>query len=153
METVEYKDYSWTMWDTGGKSGLRPLIRHYYQNMKGIIFVVDSTDRDRIDGEQDSAGPPKNYSAKETLHMLLEENELKDAHVLVYANKQDLPNAMTAEEVAERLGLNRMKDRHWYVVPCCGVSGEGLYKGLVTVSWTCPIFTGTLNIKHWKNFM
>jgi len=49
VETVEYKNISFTVWDVGGQDKIRPLWRHYYQNTQGIIFVVDSNDRERID--------------------------------------------------------------------------------------------------------
>ena len=88
VETVEYKNISFTVWDVGGQDKIRPLWRHYYQNTQGLIFVVDSNDRDRID------------DAKEELHRMLNEDELRDAVVLVFANKQDLPQAMPAAEVS-----------------------------------------------------
>merc|ERR1712182_60385 len=49
VETVEYKNISFTVWDVGGQDKIRPLWRHYYQNTQGLIFVVDSNDRDRIE--------------------------------------------------------------------------------------------------------
>lgn len=78
VETVEYKNLSFTMWDVGGQTKIRPLWRHYYQNTEAIIFVVDSNDRERI------------AEAKEELHSLASDDELRGAHVLVMANKQDL---------------------------------------------------------------
>ncbi len=48
VETVEYKNIQFTVWDVGGQDKIRPLWRHYFQNTQGIIFVVDSNDRDRI---------------------------------------------------------------------------------------------------------
>ena len=45
METVEYKNISFTVWDVGGQDKIRPLWRHYFQNTQGLIFVVDSNDR------------------------------------------------------------------------------------------------------------
>ena len=87
VETVEYKNINFTVWDVGGQDKIRPLWRHYYQNTQGLIFVVDSNDRDRVD------------DAKEELHRMLNEDELRDAVVLVFANKQDLPQAMPAAEV------------------------------------------------------
>merc|ERR1712048_152977 len=84
VETVEYKNISFTVWDVGGQDKIRPLWRHYYQNTQGLIFVVDSNDRERID------------DAREELQRMLSEEELRDAVVLVFANKQDLPNAMNA---------------------------------------------------------
>merc|ERR1719449_498061 len=53
VETVEYKNISFTIWDVGGQDKIRPLWRHYYQNTQGIIFVVDSNDRDRIGEARD----------------------------------------------------------------------------------------------------
>ena len=88
VETLEYENISFSMWDVGGQDKIRPLWRHYYQNTQGLIFVVDSNDRDRID------------DAKEELHRMLNEDELRDAVVLVFANKQDLPQAMPAAEVS-----------------------------------------------------
>ena len=67
------------MWDVGGQDKIRPLWRHYFQNTQGIIFVVDSNDRDRV------------AEAREELQRMLNEDELRDALLLVFANKQDLP--------------------------------------------------------------
>ena len=48
VETVEYKNISFTVWDVGGQDKIRPLWRHYFQNTQGLIFVVDSNDRERV---------------------------------------------------------------------------------------------------------
>jgi len=48
VETVEYKNICFTVWDVGGQDKIRPLWRHYFQNTQGLIFVVDSNDRERI---------------------------------------------------------------------------------------------------------
>ena len=48
VETVEYKNISFTVWDVGGQDKIRPLWRHYFTNTQGLIFVVDSNDRERI---------------------------------------------------------------------------------------------------------
>ncbi|XP_041477971.1 ADP-ribosylation factor 1-like [Lytechinus variegatus] len=118
VETVEYKNISFTVWDVGGQDKIRPLWRHYFQNTQGLIFVVDSNDRERI------------HEAKEELNRMLNEDELRDAHLLVFANKQDLPNAMTAEDVTSALMLQNMRNRKWYIQSTCATSGDGLYEGL-----------------------
>ena len=69
----------------GGQDKIRPLWRHYYQNTQGIIFVVDSNGRERI-GESNGSV----VHAKLELHRLLAEDELQNAALLVFANKQDL---------------------------------------------------------------
>ncbi|URD96616.1 ARF [Musa troglodytarum] len=118
VETVEYKNISFTVWDVGGQDKIRPLWRHYFQNTQGLIFVVDSNDRDRI------------IEARDELHRMLNEDELRDAVLLVFANKQDLPNAMNAAEITDKLGLHSLRQRHWYIQSTCATSGEGLYEGL-----------------------
>jgi ADP-ribosylation factor protein 1 len=124
VETVEYKNISFTVWDVGGQDKIRPLWRHYYQNTQGLIFVVDSNDRDRVE------------DAKEELNKMLNEDEMRDAVVLVFANKQDLPNAMTAAEVTEKLGLHNMRNRQWFIQSACATTGDGLYEGLDWMSRT-----------------
>merc|ERR1711901_15923 len=118
VETVEYKNISFTVWDVGGQDKIRPLWRHYYQNPQGLIFVVDSNDRDRV-GE-----------AREELLRMLNEDELRDAVLLVFANKQDLPNAMNAAEITDKLGLHSLRQRNWYIQSTCATTGDGLYEGL-----------------------
>ncbi|KAK3413193.1 hypothetical protein EUGRSUZ_I01779 [Eucalyptus grandis] len=76
VETVEYKNISFTVWDVGGQDKIRPLWRHYFQNT------------------------------------------------------QDLPNAMNAAEITDKLGLHSLRQRHWYIQSTCATSGEGLYEGL-----------------------
>lgn len=57
---------------------------------------------------------------------------MKEALLLVFANKQDIPGSMTPQEVTERLRLGQLKERTWYVVPSCATTGEGLLEGLVS---------------------
>lgn len=115
---MQYKKVSFTVWDVGGQDKIRPLWRHYFQNTQGLIFVVDSNDRERI-GE-----------AAEELNKMLREEELKDVVVLVLANKQDLPNAMSVSEVTDKLGLHSLGARKWYIQSTCATTGDGLYEGL-----------------------
>ena len=79
VETVEYKNLSFTVWDVGGQDKIRPLWRHYYHGTNGLIYVVDSNDRDRIE------------DAREELTKMLNEDEMRDAVLLVFANKQAGP--------------------------------------------------------------
>ncbi|XP_016331930.1 ADP-ribosylation factor 4b [Sinocyclocheilus anshuiensis] len=118
VETVEYKNISFTVWDVGGQDVIRRLWRHYYQNTKGLIFVVDSSDHDRIE------------TAAEELNAMLAEDEMRDALLLVLANKQDLPKAMAVHELTDRLGLHALRGRQWFVQATCAVQGSGIYEGL-----------------------
>jgi len=123
VETVEYKNISFTVWDVGGQDKIRPLWRHYYQNTQGIIFVIDSNDRERVE------------EASEELGRMLAEDELRDAHVLVLANKQDLPDAMEPAMIADKLKLHSLR-RKWFIQSTCATNGEGLYEGLDWLSNT-----------------
>ncbi len=118
VETVEYKNISFTVWDVGGQDKIRPLWRHYYQNTQGVIFVVDSNDAERFE------------DAREELHKMLAEDELREAVLLVFANKQDLPKAKSAEEISEALNLRALEGRRWWVQACCATNGDGVYDGL-----------------------
>ncbi|XP_054623344.1 ADP-ribosylation factor 1-like [Dunckerocampus dactyliophorus] len=122
VETVEYKNISFTVWDVGGQDKIRPLWRHYFQNTQGLIFVVDSNDRERCN------------EAREELMRMLAEDELRGAVLLVFANKQDLPNAMSAAEITDALSLHSLHGRHWYIQATCATTGDGLYEGLEWLS-------------------
>ena len=65
---------------------------------------------------------------------MLNEDELRDALLLVFANKQDLPNAMNAAEITDKLGLHSLRQRSWYIQATCATSGDGLYEGLHLLS-------------------
>merc|ERR1712072_112933 len=108
----------------GGQDKIRKLWRHYYQNTQGLIFVVDSNDRDRIE------------DAREELAKILAEDEMRDAVVLVFANKQDLPNSMPAAEVTEKLALRNMRNRQWFIQSTCATTADGLYEGMDWMSRT-----------------
>lgn len=118
VETVEYKNISFTVWDVGGQDKIRPLWRHYFTNTQGLIFVVDSNDRERIE------------EAKDELSKMLQEEELQESLLLVFANKSDLPNAFSCSEITDKLGLHSLRNRKWYVQASCATLGTGLYEGL-----------------------
>eukprot|EP01126_Amoeba_proteus_P010645 TRINITY_DN14174_c0_g2_i3.p1 TRINITY_DN14174_c0_g2~~TRINITY_DN14174_c0_g2_i3.p1 ORF type:complete len:178 (+),score=28.72 TRINITY_DN14174_c0_g2_i3:60-593(+) len=122
VETVKYKNINFNVWDVGGQDKIRQLWRYYYQNTEGIIFVVDSNDRERI--------PEAGLEIKK----LLRQEELKDAVLLVLANKQDLPNAMSVSEVTAVLDLNSIHSHPWYIQTSCATNGNGLYEGLEWLS-------------------
>ncbi|CAJ1434378.1 unnamed protein product [Effrenium voratum] len=124
VEEVEYKNIKFTVWDVGGQNKIRRLYRHYFQGTDGLIFVVDSSDRDRI------------QDAKEELEKMLGVQEMENAALLVLANKQDLPNAMPEAEVMEKLELQKLQHRQWFIQSTCAPTGDGLYEGLDWLSRT-----------------
>ncbi|KAF4669220.1 Arf GTPase arl1 [Perkinsus olseni] len=97
VETIQVKNVKLQVWDLGGQSSIRPYWRCYYPNTNGIVYVVDSADRDRLP------------DARRELNNLLDEEELQGVALLVFANKQDLPDAMSSVEVSEGLGLTQIR--------------------------------------------
>jgi ADP-ribosylation factor 1/2 len=118
VEEVEFRNLKLTMWDIGGQDKIRPLWSHYYSGTDAIIFVVDSADCERIS------------DARYELEKLLSDDDLSRACLLVIANKQDLPGAMSASKLADELSLSSIRSRKWFIQPASAVSGEGLHDGL-----------------------
>jgi len=61
---------------------------------------------------------------------LLIHNDLKDAVILIFANKKDLPTAKNAAELSDLFSLHEIKGHEWHIQPCCALTGEGLPEGL-----------------------
>lgn len=80
--------------------------------------MVDSTDIERL------------QTASEELSAMLNEEELKDASLLVFANKQDQPGAKGAGEISEALRLGELRDRNWSIMACSAVDGSGVNEGM-----------------------
>ena len=118
VETLDYKGLNFTVWDVGGQDKIRQLWKHYYQNTDGLIFVVDSNDRERM------------AKAANELKKMLVEEELKDCCVLVMANKQDLNGALSPTEVTKELEMGEIKGRSWLVQGTSASTGQGLKEGL-----------------------
>jgi small GTP-binding protein len=118
VESMEYKTLSMTMWDIGGQDKIRALWKYYYTGSDAIIFVVDSSDTDRLE------------ESAEELHKMLQDDELANACVLIYANKQDLSGALSPNEVSMKMKLNELKNRKWMVQGATAINGNGLTEGL-----------------------
>lgn len=108
------KGVKFQAWDLGGQTSIRPYWRCYYQGTDAIVYVVDSADSERI-----------GISKEELLAMLAEE-ELKSAVLLVLANKQDLPGAMSEAEVSAALGLAALRNRQWAIFKTSALKGQGI---------------------------
>jgi ADP-ribosylation factor protein 1 len=122
IQSVLYKNFNFTVWDIGGQDKIRPLWRHYYQNTNAIIFVVDSNDRERVE------------EASDEFRGVIQNDELRNAAVLIFANKQDLPNSMNVKEITDKFGLHSLTSNKWYVQPTNALTGDGLYEGLEWLS-------------------
>ena len=116
MQSYEHRNQTYSIWDVGGGDKIRPLYSHYCcPDTAALGWWVDSNDRDRI------------AESAHWLHYVAQRSEVP--RVIVYANKQELPGAMTAAEITEQLNLNALRNSFgaempYYVQPC--TMGEGL---------------------------
>lgn len=83
-----------------------------------LIFVVVSSVREHVN------------QVCEALRQMLAEDELRDAILLMFANKQDLSRATNVAEITDKLGLHSLCHRNWHIKATCINSGDGLYKEL-----------------------
>lgn len=109
----------YTIWDVGGQDKTRPLWRSYTRKADGLIFVVDSVDKERIE------------EAKIELTKLLKSPDNPGLPVVVLANKQDLPGSLPPSEIEKLLGVKDLPwGQHWHVEPTCAITGEGLEEAI-----------------------
>lgn len=118
VEEVVHENVHFQIWDLGGQDSLRSAWSTYYVNTDAVIMVVDSTDSKRI------------HIVKTELARLMANEELKRAVLLVFANKQDSKDKMTAAQIAQELDLHSIKEHNWHIQACCALTGEGLYEGI-----------------------
>ncbi|CAI5946018.1 unnamed protein product [Closterium sp. NIES-64] len=119
ITTLRYKGFNLNVWDVGGQRTLRAYWRNYFERTDGLVWVVDSCDRLRL------------ADCRDELQRVLLEERLAGASLLVLANKQDLPGALSTEEMSEVLGLKVLAEgrRHCHLVPCSAKTGEGVLGG------------------------
>ncbi|KAA8582490.1 hypothetical protein FQN60_006161 [Etheostoma spectabile] len=102
----------------GEDKSLRSYWRNYFESTDGLVWVVDSADRLRLE------------DCRQELSSLLLEERLAGATLLVFANKQDLPGALSKEAIREALALDEIKSHHWCIIGCSAVTGENLLAGV-----------------------
>lgn len=110
------------MWDVGGQEHLRSLWSHYFENVDGLVFVVDSSDENRL------------TTARIELQAIYQHDLMSFVPLVILANKQDEESALSASEIAENLQLTRLPQVKYSVVPCCALSGDGLVRGFCNLA-------------------
>ncbi|KAL1284494.1 ADP-ribosylation factor-like protein [Trichinella pseudospiralis] len=124
IKSVVSDGFKLNVWDIGGQRKIRPYWKNYFENADILIYVIDSSDRRRFD------------ETGVELMELLEEEKLTNVPLLIFANKQDLVNAVPASGLAEGLQLHTIRDRPWQIQPCSAISMEGV-KGLQKTFQQC----------------
>jgi len=107
--------------DVGGQKTLRSYWRNYFEKTDALIWVVDATDRLRIE------------DCRDELAGLLQEERLSGASLLVFANKTDVEGCMTEQEILTALDLNSIRTHRWEVLRCSAMTGKNLKEGLAWV--------------------
>ncbi|XP_058482245.1 ADP-ribosylation factor-like protein 2 [Solea solea] len=118
IKTLEHKGFKLNIWDVGGQKSLRSYWRNYFESTDGLVWVVDSADRLRL------------QDCKDELSALLREERLAGATLLVFANKQDLPGSLSKDAIREALALDELKSHHWCIIGCSAITGENLLAGM-----------------------
>ena len=108
--------------EVGGGAEIRSYWTQCIDGSDGLIWVIDSTDRNKID------------DSKTELHKLLEDSKLAGNPLIVFCNKEDQEGMRTAE-ISEYLQLNKIEGRQWSTVSCSAVNGKGLTEGLDYVTY------------------
>jgi len=103
-----------------GQSRYRSLWEQYYAEAEAVLFVVDSSDRLRV------------CVVKNELEMLLKHQDVssKPLPIIIFANKMDIPGALTPLECSQQLELERISDRPWHIASSNGLTGAGIAEGL-----------------------
>ncbi|KAA6322611.1 MAG: hypothetical protein EZS28_054415, partial [Streblomastix strix] len=104
-------------WDLGGQSQIRTFWRLYYSKTDGVVFVVDASDKARFS------------IARQELHGVLNEADLKGIPLLVFANKMDMKDAEPVTSISQQLQLHLVRDRPWSIQACSVLEGNGINEG------------------------
>ena len=121
LKSFEYMNFSMKIFTIGSAADIFPVYRKFFVDVDGVIFVIDSTDRYKID------------EARKYLFKFSEDEHLKNSVFLIFATKQNLKNAMNSDELQDKLEIKKI--RHDYkIVECCEYLRRDLYFGL---QWIC----------------
>ncbi|KAL4880189.1 ADP-ribosylation factor family-domain-containing protein [Aspergillus karnatakaensis] len=118
IKTIDFEGYRLNIWDVGGQKTLRSYWKNYFEKTDTLVWVVDATDRLRVD------------DCREELAGLLLEERLMGASLLVFLNKTDVEGCMSEDEVRQRLALDSIKTHKWTILPCSAMTGANLREGL-----------------------
>ncbi|KAG0197257.1 ADP-ribosylation factor-like protein 8B [Mortierella sp. GBA30] len=120
MRKVTKGNVTMKLWDIGGQPRFRSMWERYCRGVNAIVFVLDAADHDKLD------------AARTELRNLLDKPQLANIPVLVLGNKNDLPGALTVDEIIEVMGLKKIASRE---VSCYSISAKNQVNIDVTLQW------------------
>ena len=116
FQKINYKNTDFKIWDLGGQKSIRKFWDNYYEQQNDALIYVSDTSRLEESGKE--------------LYLILQQPELSNLPLLIFANKQDLNSSLGAEEILDQLNLNRIIDRNWTIVASSSITKQGLTIGL-----------------------
>ena len=122
VEELTYNNVKFQAWDLGGQESTRSVWDVYYMNTDAIVYVIDSMDDEYYE------------ESKIQFHKMLNNPALKNATILIFANKQDLPGAKTVNKLIEDYEFDKIKSHIWHIQSCSALKGEGLVTGIKWLS-------------------
>ncbi|KAG0216618.1 ADP-ribosylation factor-like protein 8B [Mortierella sp. GBA43] len=120
MRKVTKGNVTMKLWDLGGQPRFRSMWERYCRGVNAIVFVLDAADRDKLD------------AAKTELRNLLDKPQLANIPVLVLGNKNDLPGALTVDEIVDIMDLKQISSRE---VSCYSISAKNQVNIDITLQW------------------
>ncbi|KAK9178767.1 hypothetical protein WN943_027960 [Citrus x changshan-huyou] len=121
---IEVSNSKLVFWDLGGQPGLRSIWEKYYEEAHAVVFVIDA------------ACPSRFEDSKTALEKVLRNEDLQGAPLLILANKQDLPDAVSADELARYLDLKKLDERVCMFEAVSGYDGFGIKE---SVEWLVEV--------------
>ena len=121
MRKVTKGKVTMKFWDIGGQPRFRSMWERYCRGVNVLVFVVDAADHEKID------------AARNELRSLLEKPQLSNIPVLVLGNKNDLPGALTVEQLNDQLALATFSARR--EIACYSISAKNQVNIDVTLQW------------------
>lgn len=125
---------SYVPFSQGGQSKIRPYWKNYFENTDALIYVIDCSDRKRL------------VETGNEFAELLADEKLRDVPIMIFANKQDLANVLKLSEVAEAIGLVKLKDRTWQIQECSALEGTGIKVNIYGITKSKHNCTFVLNL-------
>jgi len=122
MKKVTKGNVTIKLWDIGGQPRFRSMWERYCRGVNAIVFVIDAADHEKFD------------TAKKELSELMSKPPLAGIPLLILANKNDLTDAVGAQEIIEKLELKAISGRE---VCCYSISAKNNVNIDMTLEWLC----------------
>jgi small GTP-binding protein len=122
VEELTYNNVKFQAWDLGGQESTRSVWDVYYMNTDAVVYVIDSSDDEYLE------------ESKSQFHKLIAHPTLKNATILIFANKQDLQGAKDMNKLIQEYEFFKIKEHIWHIQACSALKGEGLVTGIKWLS-------------------